>query len=111
MHKHIYINNNYVLFNILFFRKLFRKKWICKHSSYRKKPGSEKNAQCESFIDASIKNITKGTVRKDSFLKMEPPLTCLLRINLNHTHDTESANALRQLDVLPEVINIFFIIL
>lgn len=87
---------------------LFRKKWICQHSTYRKRPGSEKNAQCESFIDASIKNVTKDTVKRDSFLKMEPPLTCVLKMNLSHRHDTECADALRRLDVLPEVIIIFF---
>ena len=87
------------------------KYWLCQHSSFKKAPTSKKDAGCKTFIDVRFKKINKDTIRNDIFLKPPEPLSCIIKINLVHTHSTENADVLRRLSVTPEVRIIIFMFL
>jgi len=84
------------------------KKWLCSYSSHRKSSNSKKNQKCEGFIDILIKIVTKGSKKNDAYLKRDPPLNTIIKINPFHKHNCASADALKRLFIDPEVKAIFW---
>lgn len=87
---------------------VFSKAWLCQHSNKNKARNSERNAECKAKLKITIKKVTKSTMRTDKFLVHNPPLTAEVNLNLNHSHNTASAEALRMLRVNDKVY-IFFL--
>lgn len=56
-------------------------------------------------MEIKIKLVTKFTVRKNRELATHP---CIIIIKGNHNHHTQSAQAVRELRVLPETKDTFF---
>ncbi|GFY30350.1 uncharacterized protein TNCV_4066001 [Trichonephila clavipes] len=54
-------------------RFVFSKTWIC-HNSKRHKRNARRNADCKAKLSIVIKKITKGTKKKDKYLKYDIPL-------------------------------------
>ncbi|GFS64092.1 hypothetical protein TNCV_3944741 [Trichonephila clavipes] len=59
-------------------RFVFSKTWIC-HNSKRHKRNARRNADCKAKLSIVIKKITKGTKKKDKYLKYDIPLAQLLK--------------------------------
>ncbi|GFY01042.1 SWIM-type domain-containing protein [Trichonephila clavipes] len=57
-------------------RFVFSKTWIC-HNSKRHKRNARRNADCKAKLSIVIKKITKGTKKKDKYLKYDIPLVGL----------------------------------
>jgi len=64
---------------------------------------SKKNQKCDAFIDILIKIVTKGSKKNDEYLKRDPPLNTVIKINPFHSHNCGSADALKRLFIDPEV--------
>lgn len=82
---------------------------ICHHSSKNKASGTVRNKDCKAKLDVKIKNITDSCKKKDKFLKKDPPLACIIKLSLIHTHDTDTAGSANFLRVEEEVIFFFFL--
>ncbi|GFS96019.1 SWIM-type domain-containing protein [Trichonephila clavipes] len=88
-------------------RFVFSKTWIC-HNSKRHKRNARRNADCKAKLSIVIKKITKGTKKKDKYLKYDIPLVGEVKISLLHSHNTTSAETLRMLRVNDEVCQQFY---
>lgn len=79
---------------------------MCQHNERHKLPKeiSIRNTECTAFIDIIIKKITKDTKYKDEFLRMIVPMPAIIKINLEHNHPLGTANSMKLLRVLDEVI-------
>ncbi|XP_022831379.1 uncharacterized protein LOC111359916 [Spodoptera litura] len=81
-------------------RLLYRKVFMCHHSSFNKskisEQGSSKDKQCKAKIDFKVKFINRNTIRNDKMLKAG--LNLAIYINFVHTHSIrarESYNFLK----------------
>ncbi|CAI6377696.1 unnamed protein product [Macrosiphum euphorbiae] len=88
-------------------RFVMHNKWVCSFSSHRKVESSKKNQKCDAFIDILIKIVTKGSKKNDEYLKRDPPLNTVIKINPFHSHNCGSADALKRLFIDPEVKSVF----
>ncbi|KAL5238288.1 hypothetical protein ACI65C_005698 [Semiaphis heraclei] len=88
-------------------RSVMHNKWVCSFSSHRKVENSKKNQKCDAFIDFLIKIVTKGSKKNDVYLKRDPPLNTVIKINPFHSHNCGSADALKRLFIDPEVKSVF----
>ena len=55
--------------------------------------------RCTFSLQIKIKSVTKYNIMHDKYI---PDYPCIVRIKGEHNHSTESASALRQLQILPE---------
>lgn len=80
---------------------------ICHHSARNKTSGTIRNKDCKAKLDVKIKNLTESCKKKDKFLMQDPPLACVIKLSLFHTHDTDTAGSANFLRVDEEVISLF----
>ena len=62
-----------------------------------------KRTDCEASVDITVKKVNRNTKRNDDYLSQSPPLAAVIKLNLQHNHSTESADALRYLKLSPQV--------
>jgi len=101
---------NYIILSlILYYRSVCRQKWKCQHSTRNKSFAEDrsKSTDCKAFVDIKIKKISYSTKRKDSFLRLDPPLAAIIKLNLQHNHNQTSADALKFLKPTHDVKEIF----
>ncbi|KAF9423978.1 hypothetical protein HW555_000687 [Spodoptera exigua] len=80
-------------------RLLYRKVFVCHHSSFNKsrisEQASSKDKQCKAKIDFKIKFINRNTIRNDKLLKAGLNLT--IYINFIHTHSVRAGESYKYL--------------
>ncbi|KAH9640379.1 hypothetical protein HF086_003065 [Spodoptera exigua] len=80
-------------------RLLYRKVFVCHHSSFNKsrisEQASSKDKQCKAKIDFKIKFINRNTIRNDKMLKAGLNLT--IYINFIHTHSVRAGESYKYL--------------
>lgn len=83
--------------------------WRCKHSN-RNKTSGKTAISCPAKIDIKIKLTNKNTKRTDPFLRGDHPLPAVIKLyhQKDHTHSTESADALRRLCPTSETKHTFY---
>ncbi|KAG0419677.1 hypothetical protein HPB47_003945 [Ixodes persulcatus] len=75
---------------------VFHKVWRCQHHP-RNKVSERRNAACMARLDVKIKKLSKGSKQNDPYLRRDVPLATVIRMNTQHSHSTQSADALRLL--------------
>lgn len=91
-------------------RMVLHKTWCCKQHRRNKSPAKPR-VDCPAKIDIKIKTINRHTRRTDPlFLRRDIPLPAVIKLchQKEHSHSTESADALRRLTPLSETKRTFF---
>ncbi|CAN8007065.1 unnamed protein product [Ixodes pacificus] len=91
-------------------RMVLHKTWCCKQHRRNKSPAKPR-VNCPAKIDIKIKTINRHTRRTDPlFLRRDIPLPAVIKLchHKEHSHSTESADALRRLTPLSETKRTFF---
>jgi len=85
---------------------VLHKSWLCHHSFKNKIHFTEptKGTGCKASVDIKVKKVNRNTKKNDHYLKLSPPLAAVIKIDLQHNHTTDSADALRCLKLNDEVV-------
>ena len=67
----------------------------------------KRNAECKAKLHITIKKLTKDTLKKDLYLRKNPPLRGVIEVEIVHSHTTTTADALKMLRV-NDGVNIHF---
>ncbi|KAM7300847.1 tigger transposable element-derived protein 6-like [Ixodes scapularis] len=70
--------------------------WRCQHHP-RNKVSERRNAARMARLDVKIKKLSKGSKQNDPYLRRDVPLATVIRMDIQHLHSTQSADALRLL--------------
>lgn len=91
-------------------RFLYRKVFVCQHSSFNKRKTPErsgaKDKQCKAKIDFKIKFINRNTIRNDKLLKDGLNLT--IHINFIHSHGLSSRESINLLKCSADTDELFY---
>jgi len=111
MEYYVYVEHVYVTYVLMFlYRTVLHRSWLCQHS-WKNKACSGKQASkgtgCTASVDIKIKKVNRNTKKNDEFLRRSPPLAAVIKVSLEHNHSTESADALRYVQLSDEVTDEF----
>lgn len=77
------------------------KKWRCQHSNLNQHPGLH-STDCPALVEIKVK-VTKGTKKREAFLKRAFPLSAVIRLREEHNHVLNCAHGLLFLQSTPDI--------